>query len=74
MNEHAQAINDVNVMNVHAISSAAGGKRLTMLIPPTRATVWSPEEALVVAAWLVSMAEPFAQVSFEEVLRKVQNT
>jgi hypothetical protein len=56
------------------IASGAGGKRLTMLNPPTHATEWTPEAALVVAAWLVAMAEPFASVSFAEVLRKVRNT
>lgn len=70
----AQAINNVNVCNQHVIASGGGGKRLTMLLPPTRATEWTPEEALVVAAWLVAMAEPFSSVPFEQVLHKVQST
>lgn len=70
----AQAINNVNVSNQHGIASGAGGKRLTMLLPPTRATEWTPEQALVIAAWLVAMAEPFASVPFADVLHKVKST
>jgi hypothetical protein len=46
--------------------------RYVFLNPPTRFTEWSADQALVAAAWLVSMAEPFASVKFEDVLRKVR--
>lgn len=34
----------------------------------------SYERALVLAAWIVAMAEPFSSVKFEDVLKNVQNT
>jgi hypothetical protein len=42
-----------------------------MLMPPTRATEWSPEQALVLAGWLVALAEPFSQISFADVLDQI---
>ena len=71
-----QVINTIDIANRHAVAmrGSGSGQRLGMLLPPTRATEWTPEEALVLAAWLVSMAEPFAQVTFEDVLHKVHNT
>lgn len=34
----------------------------------------TPDQALVHAAWLVALAEPFAEHSFAEVLEAVRNT
>lgn len=69
--QRAQVINSLNFMNSHGVASGAGGKRLVMLIPPTRATEWTPEQALVLAGWLVALAEPFAQISFADVLDQI---
>lgn len=47
------------------------GELITILMPATQMTA---DEALVHAAWLVSLAEPFASVDFKDVLDEVQST
>lgn len=34
----------------------------------------SPDEALVLAAWLVAIAEPFAGIRFDDLRRDVEDT
>lgn len=52
----------------------ARGKQVVILNPPTRLTELSPDEALLLAAWLVAIAEYQASTPFAAVLEKVQNT
>lgn len=52
----------------------ARGNHLIVMNPPTRMTELTPDEALVLAAWLVAMAEFRASVPFATVLEKVQNS
>ena len=47
------------------------GKTLTVMLPVVDAT---PDEILLHAAWLVTMAEPFAEHSFEDYQTAVRNT
>jgi len=51
---------------------ASNGRNLVLLNPPLRP--FTPEEALVFAAYLVLMAGPFASFSFEEAKKAVENT
>ncbi len=50
---------------------AGNGTTLTVMMPVTGAT---PDEILLHAAWLVTMAEPFAERSFEDYQEAVRNT
>lgn len=50
---------------------ALRGEIVTVLRPATQMTA---DEAMVHAAWLVSLAEPFASADFKDVLDEVQNT
>lgn len=53
---------------------SARGKQIVIMNPPTRMTELTPTEALLLAAWLVAMAEFNSNLKFEDVLLKVQNT
>lgn len=46
-------------------------KTLTVMLPVVDVT---PDEILLHAAWLVTMAEPFAERSFEDYQEAVRNT
>jgi|HubBroStandDraft_1064217.scaffolds.fasta_scaffold313187_2 hypothetical protein len=70
----APTIEELNCGNFCGVAGCIAPPKIVMLIPPTRATVWTPEEALVCAAWLVAMAAPFASVTWQEVLEKVENS
>lgn len=50
---------------------AAGGDGLVILNPPRQPMPY--DDALLLAAYLVAMAEPFASVKFEDVLREVES-
>jgi hypothetical protein len=67
-------LDELNTGNFCMLTAGMSPLRLTMLNPPTRSTLWTPEEALVAAAWLVAMAEPFSSVKFAGILHKVQST
>jgi hypothetical protein len=60
----------IDVGNKFFVSMNQSG--ITILDPPRDAMTY--DEALVLAAWLVAMAEPFAVQKFEDVLTAVQNT
>ncbi len=51
----------------------AGGKGIVMLNGPHRGMTFTADDALLLAAYLVSMAEHDAAHTFEEVLNAVQN-
>jgi hypothetical protein len=51
---------------------AAGGRGIAILNPPR--TSITADEALLLAAWLVSIAEHSASQEFAEVLQAVQST
>lgn len=46
------------------------GKRLVMMVSPIGIT---PDDALLLAAWLVAVAEPFASVQFDPLLEKIRS-
>ena len=59
----------IDVTNIHCVCMK--GEEIIILAPPSQLT---PEEALRFAAWIVALAEPFAEVRFAEVLAAVHNT
>ena len=73
--EERNALADLEIMNCHGVAASAGQPPVfAMLMPPSRHTQLSPEQALVLAAWLVALADPYSKVKFAHVLRKVHNT
>lgn len=50
------------------------GNSLVILNPPTRLTLLSPDEALLLAAWLVAMAKWKTETVFADVLERIENT
>ena len=50
---------------------SGNGKTMTVMVPVIDAT---PDQILLHAAWLVTMAEPFAERTFEEYIEAVRNT
>ncbi len=51
--------------------AAGNGQTLTVMVPIVNAT---PDQVLAHAAWLVTMAEPFADHKFAEYVEAVRNT
>lgn len=73
--EERVALADLDIMNCHGVAASAGHPPVfAMLMPPSRNTQMTPEQALVLAAWLVALADPYSKVKFDHVLRKVHNT
>jgi len=60
---------NVDLMNRHGVSVGAGG--IVMMIPPM--APMSNEDALVLAAWLVTMTVP-DDGHFDAILEQVQGT
>ncbi len=63
----------VEIETLNKFMVAAGGKGIAMLNGPHRGVPFSADDALLLAAYLVSMAEHKASHTFEEVLNAVQN-
>ena len=61
----------IDVVNKFMVGSRAD--KIFIMAPPIGQEI-SCDEALLLAAYLVSLAEPRASNRFEEVLTKVQNT
>lgn len=73
--EERIALADLDIANVHGVAmNTARPPIVAMLIPPSRHTQMTPEQAIVLAAWLVALADPFSSVKFVHVLHKVHNT
>ena len=69
------ALEMLDIGNHCGVAASSGQPvRLGLLMPPTRQQALTPEQALVLAAWLVAMAEPWSPVKFVDVLHKVHNT
>jgi hypothetical protein len=60
---------EINTLNRYAVGKR--GKQVVILMPPREL---SCDEALVFAAYLVSMAEMDTETKFADVLDAVQNT
>jgi hypothetical protein len=60
---------DLDVMNKWGVSLHPATNTITFLIPPSRVT---PDEALVLAAWLVSMGEFLSKEKFSDILETIQ--
>lgn len=75
MNEHLEPENVVNYKKYKDYSNkffvSSNGKGLRM---HSNKIEFTPDEALNLAAWLVSLAEPLASESFQKVLDEVQST
>ena len=65
---------ELDIGNRCMVAAQGSPIHFLMVNPPTRATRWTPDEALVIAAWLVAMAQPFTEVKFADVLTRVENT
>jgi hypothetical protein len=65
---------DIETMNKWMVAGIGGRRGFTMLAPPKSGVSFNADDALLVAAYLVSMAEPEASHKFEDVLKAVQNT
>lgn len=59
----------IEVMNRYMVGG--NGKTLSVMLPVNEAT---PDEMLLHAAWIVTMAEPFADRKFEEYIEAVRST
>ena len=59
----------IEAMNRYMV--AENGKTLTVMLSVNEAT---PDEMLLHAAWIVTMAEPFAERTFEEYVEAVRST
>lgn len=57
--------------NRQFVGMGGGAKEIVVLMPLTQMT---PDEALLHAAWLVTLAEPFATVTFDATLAAVRAT
>ena len=60
----------INSFNRFAVAASTAG--ITMLNPPEPCDMMTPDEALVLAAYLVSMAEHESEFTFDQVLDAVQ--
>ncbi|CAN1724402.1 conserved protein of unknown function [Hyphomicrobium sp. 1Nfss2.1] len=60
---------EIDVMNKFGVSVGGGG--IALLVPPR--TPMTKDEALVLAAWLVALADPLGE-RFEKVLDAVLST
>ncbi len=65
----AEGSSEIVTTNITMVST--NGRTFTAL---RGGITMTPDQALVHAAWLVAMAEPFAEHSFAEVLEAVRNT
>lgn len=65
-------MNQIDTLNKFAV--AASGRGIIMLLPPSRGASITPDDALLLAAWLVAIAEHEASNTFEDVLKAVQST
>jgi len=61
---------EIETLNMFFVS--AGGGKVVIMKPPARG-VLTPDEAMNLAAYLVSLAEMDATVKFEDVLKAVQS-
>ncbi len=59
----------IETMNRYMVGG--NGKTLTVTLPVNEAT---PDQMLLHAAWIVTMAEPFADRTFEEYVEAVRST
>ena len=59
----------IDPINKYLVSG--NGQTLTVMVPVKNAT---PDQVLLHAAWLVTMAEPFADRKFEEYIEAVRAT
>lgn len=64
----------MDIGNKFLIGAAGHGKN--MKIAPAVQPPWplSPDDALLMAAWLVAIAEPWANDKFNDLLKQVQST
>ena len=60
----------VNTFNRFEVAASAAG--IAMLNPPAPREMFTPDEALALAAYLVSMAEHQSEFTFDQVLDAVQ--
>jgi hypothetical protein len=60
-----------NYANRFMVSAAPGG--LVLIMNPPHGTI-TPEYALLLAAWLVAIAEPKSERSFKGILEEVKST
>lgn len=69
-------VSRIDTSNKFLVAAARDGGRhaLTMLNPPRQCVMISCDDALLLAATLVALAEPNASRTFAEVLEAVQNT
>lgn len=74
MADTTESAEQMSIANFCMIGIGGVPPRLVMANPPARTNRWTPEEALVVAAWLVAIAEPMTDVKFSDILERVQNT
>jgi hypothetical protein len=69
---NGETMAEIDTLNKFGVAS--GGKGVTILMPPRSGVPFSADDALLLAAYLVSMAEHSAAHTFEDVLGAVQNT
>ena len=62
-------VNELDIMNKHAVGLI--GEKIGMLAPPINSV--TRDEALILAAWLVALADPGSE-RFSAILKRVQNT
>ena len=63
---------EIDTSNKFMVGASVSGNFITLHHPPRIGSTLTPDEALVLAAYLVSMAEPSASHTFKEVLEAVQ--
>lgn len=59
----------IDTTNAYGVSIKAGNRTITVLVPLRDV---QPNDALLVAAWIVTLAQPHARCKFEDILRAVQ--
>jgi hypothetical protein len=59
-------------MNKYGVGTTTDG-RIFLQMPPIRSVALTPEDALILAAYLVVMTEPLGLSKFEEVYDKIRS-
>lgn len=63
----------MDIFNKYAVAIGAGGAGVTILSPPGWREKISKADALLLAAWIVALADPLDQ-HFDEILHEVKNS
>lgn len=64
-------MSEIDIGNKWGLCLHRDSNTLGFLIPPQKLT---PDDALVLAAWLVCLAEPLTSIQFGDVIERVENT